>query len=84
MGAFLALYPTYLRWAIVFEGEPSLGGSFTRKIWVGMRSSLGSFLGPLGRPGHRIYFDSKSDGFVELLLDMIKPDLGLAFATGSA
>jgi len=32
--------PTYLRWPVAFEGEPSSGGSFMGKIWISMRSSL--------------------------------------------
>ena len=84
MGAFLALYPTYLWWPVAFEGEPSLSGSFMGKIWIGMHSFLGSFLELFDRPRHRIYFDGKSDGFGELLPDMIERDPSLSLAMGSA
>jgi len=48
-----------------------------------MRSSLGSFLA-FDRPGHRIYFDGKNDGFMELFPDMMEWDPGPSFVMGLA
>ena len=76
MRAFSAPYPTYLWWPIAFEGEPSPGGSFAGKIWIGMRS--------FDRPRHRFYLDDKSDGFGKLLSDMLERDLVPLFMTGLA
>ena len=45
---------------------------------------LGSFLELFDQPRHRIYFYGKSDGFGELLPDMIERDPGPSFAMGSA
>ena len=84
MGAFSAPYPTYLRWPIAFEVEPSPCGSFTGKIWIGMHSFFDSFLESFDRPGYRFYLDDKSDGFGKLLPDMIKRDLSPSLVTGSA
>ena len=61
-----------------------LSGTFTGKIWIGMHSSLGSFLDLFDRPRHRIYFDGRSDWFDELLPDTIEQDLGPSLTTGSA
>ena len=46
--------------------------------------SLGSGFEPFDRLGHRIYLNGTSDGFRELLLDMIEWNLGPSFVTGLA
>ena len=60
-----------------------LGSEFNaRKVMVTHLSAAA--FEPFDRPRYMIYLDGKSDGFGELLPDMIERDLGPSFMTGSA